>query len=114
MPATQRKNIDAPDETRKFVSNGHVDLVSVGEINFGRATFEPGWRWSEHVAPIAGTTSCQAHHNGYIVSGRMAVRMDDGSEVELVPGDVFVTPAGHDAWVVGSEPCIAFDFSSGI
>ena len=74
-------------------------------------TFEPGWRWSESVGPIAGTKSCEVHHNGYCVQGRMRVRMDDGAEQEVGPGDVFVLPPGHDAWVVGEEPCVVYDFA---
>jgi uncharacterized cupin superfamily protein len=114
MGSLQKKNIQAPDETRKFVSNGHIDVLTVGDLAFAQATFEPGWKWSEHVKPIAGTDSCQVHHNGFVVSGRMHIQMDDGSSVDVGPGDVFVCPAGHDAWVLGDEPCIAYDFSPGI
>ncbi len=103
MPTT-KKNLGAPDETRKF-DKGHVDVVTLGDVTFGRATFEPGWKWSECVKPIAGTDSCQVHHNTYIQSGRMHVVMDDGSESDLGPGDMAVIP------FVGNEPCIAFDFS---
>lgn len=108
------RNIDSPDETRKFVANGWLDIVNVPGLSFGRATFEPGWRWSNDVKPLAGTDSCQVHHNGYVVSGRMAIRMDDGSEVEVGPGDVFVCPPGHDAWTVGDESCVVVDFASGM
>ncbi len=80
-------------------------------LDFAVATFEPGWRWSESIAPIAGTESCTVHHNGYVVSGRMQVRMDDGGESEVGPGDVFVIPPGHDAWVVGDEQCVVYDFA---
>ena len=104
-------SLGAPDETRPFASHGHMDVVHVGETTVGRGVFEPGWRWSSAVKPIAGTDSCQAHHTLYVVSGRMGVRMDDGSEHEIGPGDVAVIPAGHDAWTVGDEPCIAVDFT---
>ena len=75
-----------------------------------RAIFEPGWKWSESVKPIAGTDSCQVAHMGYQISGRMKVRMDDGSEQEFGPGDAGVIPPGHDAWVVGDEPVVFIDF----
>jgi hypothetical protein len=78
----------------------------------GRATFRPGWRWSTDVKPVVGTDSCQLAHSSYVVSGRFHVRMDDGTERELGPGDAHVVSAGHDAWVVGDEPCVAIDFSS--
>ena len=76
----------------------------------GRATFEPGWKWSEHVKPIAGTDSCQAAHMGYFIAGRMKVVMDDGEEMEYGPGDFGVMDAGHDAWVLGNEPCVVIDW----
>jgi quercetin dioxygenase-like cupin family protein len=95
------KNLNTPDETRPFKANGRVDLVNVGGMVVGRGVFEPGWRWSEHVKPIAQTESCQAVHAGYVLSGRMHVRMDDGTEGEVGPGDVMVAGPGHDAWVIG-------------
>ena len=111
MATTEKKSIDKADETRTF-DKGHLDIVQVGPMTLGRATFEPGWKWSECVKPIAGTDSCQVNHNGYVVSGSMQIVMDDGTEVQVGPGDVFVCPAGHDAWTLGNEPCIALDFSS--
>lgn len=105
------KSLESPDETRSFVENGKVDIVNVGDAVVGRAVFEPGWRWSEHVRPIAGTDSCQSAHTGYCISGRMKVVMDDGSEAEIGPGDAFVIPPGHDAWTIGDEACIELDFS---
>jgi mannose-6-phosphate isomerase-like protein (cupin superfamily) len=111
MPITS-KNIDKPDETREF-DKGKVDFVTIGEIEFGRATFQPGWKWSECVKPIAGTESCEFTHNTYVVSGRLHVVMNDGTATDLGPGDIGIIPAGHDAWVVGSEPVVAFDFASG-
>ena len=108
--ATVKKNLAKPDETRKF-PKGKMDVVTIGDLTFGKATFEPGWKWSECVKPIAGTKSCMVHHNGYVVSGRMQIRMDDGKEVEVGPGDVFVCPPGHDAWITGKEPCVVFDVS---
>jgi hypothetical protein len=78
-----------------------------------RATFEPGWRWSECVKPIAGTPSCQVAHLGYMVQGRMRIKMDDGSEEEIGPGEVAMIPPGHDAWIVGNERCVIIDFQGG-
>ena len=83
--------------------------VQLGETTIGRGVFGPGWRWSESVKPIAGTDTCQAHHTLYVLSGHMGIRMDDGTEAEVGPGDAVVIPPGHDAWVVGDEPCVAID-----
>ncbi len=105
------KNLDKPDERLEFPS-GHTDVLSLRGLTFAVATYEPGWRWSEHVAQIAGTRTCQIHHNGFVLSGRARVRMDaDGSEHDLGPGDVFVIPPGHDAWVVGDEPLVMYGFT---
>ena len=104
------KNLSAPEEVRRF-PHGHIDLVSVGGATVGRAEFEPGWRWSSDVSSIAGTESCQALHTGYVVSGRMHVRMDDGTEAEAGPGDAILIEPGHDAWTVGDESCVVLDFT---
>jgi len=106
----QSKSLDAPDEVRKFVDKGHVGVVHLEQGDVGRGTFEPGWRWSEHVKPIAGTDSCQVRHIGVVLEGRMHVAMDDGSEIEVGPGDAFDMPPGHDAWIVGDEACVLLDF----
>ena len=111
MAELEVRNHDQADETRPFVDKGRVEIVNLAGGVVGRGTFEPGWRWSEHVKPIAGTESCQAPHMGYCVSGRMVVRMDDGTEKEVGPGDVLVIPPGHDAWVVGDEPCVQVNFT---
>src|SRR3712207_1649092 len=87
-----------------------MEVVTLGATTVGRATFEPGWKWSSNVKPIAGTDSCQVSHLGYVESGRMRVFMDDGSEGEVNPGDVFAIPPGHDAEVIGDEPCVLLDF----
>ena len=105
------KSLDSPDEVRPFAAHGSIAVVQVGDTTVGRGTFEPGWRWSNDVRPIAGTDSCQAHHTLAIVSGRMAIDPNDGSEYEIGPGDVAVIPPGHDAWVVGDEPCVAIDWT---
>ncbi len=110
MSSLEQKRFESPDETRTFADGkGRVDLLGVGQLQIGRGVFEPGWRWSEHVKPMAGTDSCQAAHTGYILQGRMAVRMDEGNELEYGPGDVFYMPSGHDAWIVGDEQCVILD-----
>jgi quercetin dioxygenase-like cupin family protein len=103
------ERFDSPDEVREF-ENGRFELVKVGGMTIGRATYEPGWRWSEHVGPSAGTDSCQVEHVGMVVSGRAAVRMDDGTERVMEPGDLFHVPPGHDSWVVGDEPYVSLHF----
>ncbi len=110
MAPLEVKNFDAPDETRPFEGKGSAAVVNVGGRTVGRGTFEPGWRWSENVKPIAGTDSCEVSHLGYCVSGRMRVFMTDGSEGECGPGDVVAIPPGHDAEVVGDEACVFLDF----
>jgi quercetin dioxygenase-like cupin family protein len=111
MAGLIRKSLDAPDETRPFEGGkGQVELVNTEFGAVGRATFQPGWRWSEHVKPIAGTDSCQAPHLGYCISGRMHVVMDDGEEMDFGPGDFSVIPPGHDAWIVGDEACVVVDW----
>ena len=107
-----RKTFDQPDETRPFADGmGQMAIVSVGGHEFGMGTYEPGWQWSKHVKPIAGTDSCQAEHTGYMISGRMTVRMENGDEIEYRAGDAFHIPPGHDAWVGGDERCTLVDFT---
>ena len=105
----QKKSLDSPDETRTF-ENGKVEVTTLGEFSASRFALEPGWRWSENVKPIAQTDSCQVSHLLYVISGRMRVYMDDGGEHELGPGEVIAIPPGHDAEVVGDEPCVSLDF----
>ena len=106
-----RKSLDSPEEVRKFeAGSGYLELVNVDAQPVGRATFQPGWRWSRHVKPITGTESCQAAHTGYFVSGRMKVVMDDGEELEYGPGDFAIMAPGHDAWIVGDQPCVVIDW----
>ena len=110
MASIELKSFDSPDEVREFEGNGKADVLNIGGRTVGRGTFEPGWRWSENVKPIAQTDSCEVSHLGYCLSGRMKVIMDDGSEGECGPGDVIAIPPGHDAEVVGDAPCVFLDF----
>lgn len=106
-----KKSLDAPDEVRPFAEGtGKLELVDTGSGSVGRATFEPGWQWSRHIKPISGTGSCQVAHAAYFLSGTMTVRMDDGTENTYSTGDVMLCPPGHDAWVVGDEPCVVIDW----
>ena len=112
MATLDVKDLGSPDETRPFAAKGRAEVVHVGGTTILRGTFEPGWRWSEHVRPLAGTQSCQVGHTGYVVSGRMLVRMDDGTECEIGPGNAVRIERGHDAWIVGDEPCVFIDFTA--
>ena len=103
------KSFGKPGEIREF-PKGRLELVDVGGRMIGRAILEPGWKWSESVKPIAQTKSCEAPHFQYHISGVLRVRMDDGTEFDLKPGDVSMLPSGHDAWVVGDEPAVIVDF----
>jgi hypothetical protein len=106
------KSLASPDEVRTF-EKGKIEIVNFPEsgITIGRGTFEPGWSWGKCVKPIVNTESCQAPHTSYIISGRMKVVMDDGTEVEGGPGDTAIIPPGHNAWVIGDEPCVMIDFT---
>jgi hypothetical protein len=105
----EQKSFGTADETRSF-EHGRVDLVNVAGSEIGRLTLEPGWRWSDHVKPLAGTDLCEAPHFQYHVSGVLHVVMADGSEFDAHPGDVTALPQGHDAWVVGDEPAVVVDW----
>ena len=109
MGKMEAKNFSLPDEVRKF-DKGRVELVKVGGSVIGKGTFEPGWRWSTSVKPLAKTNSCEAPHFQYQISGTMKVVMDDGTARECKAGDVLLLPSGHDAWVVGNEPVVVVDF----
>lgn len=100
----------SPDERRSF-EQGRIEILKLGDATVGRAVFEPGWKWSEHVRPIAKTKSCQAAHTMFVVSGRMHVVMDDGEEAAFGPGECGYVPPGHDAWVLGDDPCVVIDFT---
>ncbi|MGH7419107.1 MAG: cupin domain-containing protein [Candidatus Rokuibacteriota bacterium] len=97
--------VRTPDKTR-------VEVVDLGGVKAARMTAQPGWRWSECIKPVVGGDSCQAHHVGVIVSGTLHVVHTDGTEGDIVPGDAYVIEPGHDAWVVGDEPMVGFEFDS--
>jgi hypothetical protein len=109
MKKAELKSFGKPDEVREF-PKGRLELIKVGGAVVGRAIFEPGWKWSTSIQPIAKTKSCEAPHFQYHVSGVIKVLMDDGSEYECRPGDVSLLPSGHDAWVVGNAPAVVIDF----
>ena len=109
MATAGSKNFSKPEDVRKF-EKGKVEVVTVGGATVGRGTFEPGWRWSTCIKPVANTSSCEAAHFGYQLSGTMRVRMNDGTEWESKAGEVVSVPSGHDAWVVGNEPVVFIDF----
>ena len=95
------KRFDQPDEVRTF-TKGKFELVNIGGMQLGRATYEPGWIWKEHVGKISGTELCEVEHVGFVINGQAAVLMRDGKQVILKPGDIFYVPPGHDSWVVGN------------
>ncbi|HTP24106.1 MAG TPA: cupin domain-containing protein [Anaeromyxobacteraceae bacterium] len=109
MAKSEHKTFAKPDETREFPS-GKAEILNIGSGTVGRLVFKPGWRWSKDVKPIARTGSCEAPHFQYHVSGRLTIRMDDGSEFVAGPGDVTALPSGHDAWVLGDEPVVVVDW----
>jgi hypothetical protein len=109
MEKLEVQSFNSPGEVRKF-DRGKLELVKMAGVTIGRATFEPGWKWSTSLKPIAQTKSCQAPHFQYHVAGVFKVIMDDGTEKELKAGDVSLLPPGHDAWVVGNEPVVVVDF----
>jgi quercetin dioxygenase-like cupin family protein len=106
---TEHKTFTQPDETREF-PQGRAEILKIGGGEVGRLVFQPGWRWSEHVKPLVNTASCEAPHFQYHVSGRLAIRMDNGTEMIAGPGDITSLPSGHDAWVVGNEPVVVIDW----
>lgn len=109
MAGVKTLDFDSPDETRA-PDKTRVDVVRVGGITAARFTFEPGWRWSECIKPVVGTDSCQARHVGVVQSGTMGIAHEDGTQLELGPGQAYVIEPGHDGWVVGSERVVTFEF----
>jgi hypothetical protein len=111
MAGVESKNMDTPDEVRS-PDKTRVDVVTVGGSEVGRLTMQPGWRWSECIKPVVGGESCQVEHLGYSISGRMHIEHEDGTTVEIGPGEAYVIAPGHDAWVVGDEPFVGVEFKS--
>jgi hypothetical protein len=109
MSSSEHKTFAKPDELREF-PHGRAEILRVGGGEVGRLVFQPGWRWSKDVKPLAKTASCEAPHFQYHVAGKLAIRMDDGTELVAGPGDVTALPSGHDAWVVGDEPVVVVDW----
>jgi hypothetical protein len=102
-------SFESPEELREF-ERGRFELISAGGITVGRAIYEPGWKWSEHVGKALGRESCDVEHLVLVVSGRCAIVMEDGAEVVAGPGDLCAVPSGHDSWVVGDEPYVSLHF----
>jgi quercetin dioxygenase-like cupin family protein len=103
------KRFENPDEIREF-ELGRFELVTLGGITIGRATYQPGWKWSAHVGAALGQKSCQVEHVGMVVSGSATAAMDDSEIIEMRAGDIFYIPPGHDSWVVGDEPYVSLHF----
>lgn len=110
MVRMQRKLLSLPDEVRPF-THGRAEIWELGDAVIGKQVFEPGWRWSNDVKPVAMTDACEYHHLGIVMSGRLRFETTDGLEMEIGPGMIFEVDPGHDAWVIGDEPCIIFDFA---
>jgi hypothetical protein len=111
MAGVQVLDFDSPDETRT-PEKTRVDVVRLGDTTAARLTFEPGWKWSECVKPVAGTDSCQLRHVGVVGAGRLVVKHEDGTELEFGAGNAYVIEPGHDAWVAGDEPFVGYEFES--
>ena len=103
------KRFEKPAEIREF-ELGRFELIPLGGMSIGRATYQPGWKWSEHVGAMLGRTSCDVEHVGMVVSGRATAAMDNGDVIEMRAGDIFYIPPGHDSWVVGDEPYVSLHF----
>lgn len=103
------KRFDVPDEIREF-DKGRFEVVRLGGMTIGRATYQPGWKWSEHVGAAIGSDTCYVEHVGMVISGRATAAMDNGTVIEMKAGDLFYIPAGHDSWVVGDQPYVSLHF----
>ncbi|HUY75230.1 MAG TPA: cupin domain-containing protein [Ktedonobacterales bacterium] len=113
MSALEKKSFAAPDETRT-PPHARMELVNLGGRMVAKMTYAPGWRWSVDAKPVIGGDSCQVTHFGYVLSGQIGARMNDGTELTASPGDVFSIPAGHDGWTIGDEPCVMLDFGGAL
>lgn len=111
MAGAVKKNFGSPDE-RRTPEKSEVDVVDLGSVKAARMTLQPGWRWSECIKPIVGTEVCELHHEGMVAAGRMHVLHSDGTELEIGPGDAYVIEPGHDAWILGSEAFVGYEFDS--
>jgi|TARA_B100001971_G_C18189680_1_gene537850 hypothetical protein len=111
MAGARRKSFSTPDETRT-PDKTVLELVDLGSVKAARLTVQPGWTWSSCIKPVVGTDSCQANHVGTVVSGRLGIKHNDGSEMEISAGDAYVCEPGHDAWVIGDEPCVMLEFDA--
>lgn len=111
MAGVVKKSFGSPDE-RRAPEKTEVAVVDLGSVKAAQMTLQPGWRWSECIKPIAGTESCQIHHEGMVVAGQMHVRHEDGTEIEIGAGDAYVIEPGHDAWIVGDEVFVGYEFDS--
>jgi hypothetical protein len=111
MAGVESRGFDSADETRT-PDKTRVDVIRMGDATVGRFAFEPGWKWSECVKPVAGTDSCQARHVGVVQSGRLHVAHEDGTETEIGPGEAYVIEPGHDAWVAGDEGFVGYEFEA--
>ena len=111
MAGIASRTVHTPDRVMPYGDGGRIGVFRVGSATIGRIELQPGWRWSDEVGPAEGEDSCQRHHEGYCLAGRLLVKMDDGDEREFGAGDLFVIEPGHDAWVVGDEPWIGLDFT---
>jgi len=109
MAGVETNDFSAPDEVRR-PDRTNIEIVKLGGGEIGRFTFQPGWSWSGCIKPVVGGESCQTEHVGYMISGRLQVRMDDGTEITINPGDAYSVPPGHDGWVIGEEPVVVVEF----
>jgi hypothetical protein len=111
MASIESKNMDRPDESRT-PEKTQMDVVQLGDATVARYTLQPGWRWSDCLKPLVGTESCEVPHLGFVISGRIHIKADDGAEADLGPGDAYRLEPGHDAWVVGDEPLLGLELES--
>ena len=111
MAGIAKRSFTSPDEKRT-PPQATVEIVRLGGTSIARLTFQPGWRWSEHIKPVVGTDWCQARHVGVVISGALKVVHEDGTEVTTQPGEAYVIEPGHDGWTVGDEPAVMLEFES--
>jgi quercetin dioxygenase-like cupin family protein len=108
--ALMKKSFASPDVLRR-ADRARVELATVEDVTLARIVLQPGWRWSQHARPAAGTDNCRMHHAQLVISGRLHVALDDGEQLDLGPGDFASIPPEHDSWVVGDEPYVCIEFS---